>query len=264
MTIDPDQIPATPVYTITVTAAGEALLDGEQVSPPGPDPDAARLAALDEVRIKAALYGRPVRVTAKEADAAWPLLVGPDGAVQTLDKPHPTPRPAPAPAPAEPRPAPPPRAARPAPAAPEWSAPPPPAVLPLWHHLVAQERAGDLGAAIVTADQLETALAAEYGPEHPYTVQALTVRAWLTTRASTEWPELVELLVETVRRRQQTGGPAEDTERLVRNVHAVWCRLAADDPAYAREIAGQVMDLLAEDPERARDVVRWIERGAAA
>ncbi|MEW1551515.1 hypothetical protein [Streptomyces tsukubensis] len=274
MTIDPDTIPATPVYTVTVTAAGEALLDGEQVSPPTGDPGAARLAALAEVRIKAAYHGRPVRVTAKEADgSAWPLLVAPDGTVQTLDQPHPAPRPPAAPepgprsAPADPPPVPAPRAATAAPDASAWSAPPPPTVEPLFRHLVAQERAGDFAAAVVTADQLERTLAAMHGPEHPLTVQALTVRAWLTTRASVaavDLPELIELLVETARRRQQSGAPAEDTERLVRNVHAAWRRLAASDPAYAREIAGQVMELLGQDQERARDVLRWIERGAAA
>ncbi|MFI7142849.1 hypothetical protein ACIBQ5_35660 [Streptomyces massasporeus] len=306
--LDPDTVPATPIYTITVSSNGAAALDGEEITGPGGDPAEARVAALAEVRIKAALRGRPVRVNAKEADGStWPLIVAVDGSVTTLDHPHPTPPPPPAPQPAQAPPAP--RsapqaggvavptpqdqaaarttggqmpAAAPTPAADEWAAPLPASFRILWGQLVAQEHAarngtGSLADAIVTAHHLETALAQQYGPQHPYTVNVMTVRAWLTLRNTTAWAETVELLVETAQRRQETKArPAADTDLLIRNAHAAWRKLTKEDPESAREIAEQVLTLLVSlptDPEsppserdakRARDVVHWIESGAAA
>ncbi|MGW2895916.1 hypothetical protein ACWDAO_15175 [Streptomyces sp. NPDC001212] len=240
---DPDTVPATPIYTITVGSNGAASLDGEEITGPGGDPAEARVAALAEVRIKAALRGRPVRVNAKEADGStWPLIVAVDGSVTTLDHPHPTPPP-PAPEPAQAPPAPrsdpyagdftvkirrdhaPADAAvrRPAdprawvtggqmpaaaPVADEWAAPLPASFRILWGQLIAQEHAarqgtGTLADAILTADHLETALTQQYGPQHPYTVNTMTVRAWLTLRNTTAWAETVELLVETAQRRRE-------------------------------------------------------------
>ncbi|WP_432017658.1 hypothetical protein [Streptomyces hydrogenans] len=91
MAIDPDKVPATPVYTITVTANG-ADIDGEPVHAPAGDSDAARREALSEIQVKAALRGRPVRVTAKEIDGtSWAMIVDSNGDVVTLDAPHPAP-----------------------------------------------------------------------------------------------------------------------------------------------------------------------------
>ncbi|MEU4932026.1 hypothetical protein AB0G54_36925 [Streptomyces yokosukanensis] len=296
--VDPNTIPPTPIYTITVSSNGAASLDGEEITGPGGDPATARVAALAEVRIKAALRGRPVRVNAKEADGStWPLIVAVDGSVTTLNQPHPTPPPAPAPAPAQAPPAP--RSAPPAdeftvaiprdqapawmtggqmpaaPAADEWAAPLPASFRLLWGQLVAQEHAarqghGTLADAIVTADHLETALAQQYGPQHPYTVNTMTVRAWLTMRNTTEWAETVELLVETAQRRRETKAqPEEYTELMIKNAHAAWRKLIKQDPESAREMAEPVLNLLVTIPTeegalRARDVLHWIESGAAA
>ncbi|MFE2829358.1 hypothetical protein [Streptomyces sp. NPDC059271] len=305
MTItDPDQIPATPIYTITVSSNGVAAVNGEEVTEPGLDANEARVRALAEVRIKAAFHGRPVRVLAKEADgAAWPLIVDVNGDVMTLDRPHPTP---PAPVPAQAPPAAPssPAAAEPVvtlapqeapqraavgtqartaqqPAAPdagrataavppEWAAPLPPQYASVWAELVAHEKAGRLVEAIVAAAQLETALAGAFGPLAPPTVNVMTTRAAFTVRRVEEtedWAETMELLVQTAQRRREAGAPEDETQRVISNAHAAWIRLAVEDPEYARETAEPVLVLLGDHPEnkrRAQAVIRVLERGAAA
>ncbi|GGU50006.1 hypothetical protein [Streptomyces violascens] len=285
-----DSIPATPVYTVTLTASGSAAIDGEELDgAAGRTPDEARVAALAEIKIKAAFHGRPVRATAKEADGiVYHLIVAPDGAVTTLDQPHPTP-PAPRRAPAAERPAhpaavdPPARPVgppeqlpqpasdpTPAPAAMtgEWAAPLPSDMTYRlqWAQLVRQEQAGALAEAIITADRIETALTEQYGPQHPHTVNVLTVRAWLTLRAGGELAELVELLIETAERRQEAKAPAEDTLRAIRNAHVLWRYLTGEDAVTARELAESLLVLLDldDDGRRARDVVRWVESGGAA
>ncbi|MGW2456750.1 hypothetical protein ACWCTA_36305 [Streptomyces sp. NPDC001704] len=308
MTItDPDQIPATPIYTITVSSNGVAAVNGEEVTEPGLTANEARVRALAEVRIKAAFHGRPVRVLAKEADgAAWPLIVDVNGDVMTLDRPHPT-QPASVPVPAQAPPAPPaapssPPAGEPAvipaqaapqaeagtqartvqpPAAPgagrataaippEWAAPLPPQYASAYAELVAHERAGQLVEAIVAAAQLETALSGALGPLAPPTVNVMTVRAWLTVRRVEEtedWAETMELLVQTAERRREAGAPEDETQRVIGNAHALWIRLAVEDPEYARETAEPVLVLLGDHPEhkrRAQAVIRLLERGAAA
>ncbi|WP_098019110.1 hypothetical protein [Streptomyces sp. b62] len=305
MTItDPDQIPATPIYTITVSSNGVAAVNGEDVTEPGLDANEARVRALAEVRIKAAFHGRPVRVLAKEADgAAWPLIVDVNGDVMTLDRPHPT---APAPVPAQAPPTAPssPAAAEPVvtlvpeaapqraavdtqartaqqPAAPdagrataavppEWAAPLPPQYASVWAELVAHEQAGRLVEAIVAAAQLEAALSGAFGPLAPPTVNVMTTRAAFTVRRVEEtedWAETMELLVQTAQRRREAGAPEDETQRVISNAHAVWIRLAVEDPEYARETAEPVLVLLGDQPEnkrRAQAVIRVLERGAAA
>ncbi|SCE63301.1 hypothetical protein [Streptomyces sp. OspMP-M43] len=87
-----DTIPAAPVYTITIASSGAAMVDGVDVTAPGTDHQAARLAVLAEVRIKAAMYGRPVRATVKDVDGtSLPLVVDIDGTTTTLAHPHPVP-----------------------------------------------------------------------------------------------------------------------------------------------------------------------------
>jgi len=323
--IDPAQIPPTPIYTITVHSDGTTTLDGEEITGPGGGIDAARVAALAEVRIKAAFLGRPVRVTAKEANgSAWPLIVDTDGGVTTLDRPHPIPPRQPAPAPAQPPaapryplpqplpqpvpqpvPVPQPAAAAPAPAwyqhaqeedapayvapaafpapvpaqAPQQPAPQrtaaydwlpmvPDAHRPQFSHLRAQELGRDYVGAMATAENLEQLLTAQYGPHHPYAVQALTVRAWLVvlrTTGSDEWsewtPEVVELLIEAAqRRRASQAQPPEDTRRLIRNAFYGWRMLCKEDPDSAREVANELVELLG-DGKRSAEVIRWVESG---
>ncbi|MGW2599510.1 hypothetical protein [Streptomyces klenkii] len=275
MTItDPARIPATPHYTITVATSGDATLDGAPVhAVPGQAP---RVAALAEVRVKAALHGRAVRVTAKEPDGTvWPLLVDTDGTVTTLDQPNPMPASPPAAAlPVEtpqsaigPSQQPDVLAAVPA----EWAAPLPSALTYRlqWAQLLRQEQAGALVEAVITAHRIETTLTEEFGPAHPHTINLMTVRAWLTLRigAEAELAETIELLVETAeRRREAAAQPEEDTARLARNAHALWRRLTAEDPESAREQAERLLVLLVvlDDGRRSGDVIRWVESGGAA
>jgi hypothetical protein len=299
---DPDQVPATPIYTVTVSSTGDATLDGEPVRADlGQEP---RVAALAEVRVKAALCGRAVRVNAKEPDGTvWPLLVDVDGTVTTLDRPHPTPAPPRAPAPAQaprtPRSAPPAErpdipaavadpphgeftatyeplpwtpsaqtpAAGPADQMQAWTDPLPPGLTYRlqWAQLVRQEQAGALAEAAITAERIETALAEEHGARHSHTVNVLTARAWLTLRAGAELVETAELLVETAERRREAGAqPEADTIRVIRNAHVLWRRLTAEDAETARELAERLLVLLDGDERRARDIVRWVESGGAA
>lgn len=154
----------------------------------------------------------------------------------------------------------------------DWAAPLPLTYDPLWARLTDRIGAGTYPEALATADALETALGREYGPLHPHTVNALTVRAWLTLLSAArthEWAETAAHLVETTQRRQAARAPASETHRTIRNAHAVWTLLTRQDPETARELAGLLLPLLAalpvaEEQERyARSVARWIESGAA-
>ncbi|WP_116209291.1 hypothetical protein [Streptomyces olivoreticuli] len=237
---DPDQVPATPLYTITVTATGDTTLDGEPVhAEPHQEP---RVAALAEIRVRAALCDRTVRVNAKEPDGTvWPLLVDTDGNVTVLETPHPTPpRPTPTPA-----------------TAPDWQAPLPPHHQPLYTHLLTAETTHDLAAAITIATALETALTQQYGPHHPHTLNILTLRTWLTLRRQPNSRNTIELLLHTTQQRHEADAqPLQDTTRCARNAHALWHRLAHTDPPAARELSADVVRVLdlAGETSRARDI----------
>ncbi|MCX4690941.1 hypothetical protein [Streptomyces sp. NBC_01408] len=280
MTTDPGQVPGTPVYTITLTSSGVSI-DGEPVSTPQGDLPAARRAALAEIRVRAALRGRPVRVTAKEPDgSAWPLVVDPDGNVTTLSAPHPV-VPPPQARPAEPQaplaevpavhegfaepeapavPAPP---GTPRPVAAEWGAPLPAAHQDAWARLWAAHGAGDISTAIALAERTEAALEVEYGPLHPHTVHVLGARAWLMLARRADLPATVQLLVETALRRRRAGAePRTETAQVAGNAHAAWRLLAKEDPRRALELSAPLMDVLRELGWRSRtqDVVRWVEQ----
>ncbi|WP_069874719.1 hypothetical protein [Streptomyces malaysiensis] len=279
---DPDQVPATPIYTITVTKSGHADIDGQPIPTPGAGIAEARVAALEEIRIKAALHGRPVRVLAKEPNGAWPMIVDTDGTVQTLTAPHPTPAPPDAHQPAQ---TPIQRPATPAPlpadeftvqladeqlppdetaAASDWPGLLPDPYQPLFTQAQAHDRAGDLRAAIITTHSLEQTLAKQYGPHHPLTIGALTYRSWITLRRNTDWNEITDLLIQTALRRQEANAqPEEDTKRCIRNAHAAWRHLRQEDPEYALEIANELVRVLGDDTRRTTDIIRWIESGAA-
>ncbi|MFF4392933.1 hypothetical protein ACFY0G_40365 [Streptomyces sp. NPDC001552] len=285
MAVDPENVPPTPVFTITLSSSGIATLDGEEVSSPGLTLKEARLAALAEVRIKAAFHGRPVRVIAKEADGAWPLIVDVDGSVSTLDHPHPPPPPAPAAAPA-PRQVPPaPRQAPPAVEAQQattdadgddWASPLPAAYRARLEGLRAQDEAGALPDAIITAHRIERDLAEEYGPKHPHTINVLTLRAGLTVRSTVtdeHWADTAELLIDTAERRRDAGAPPAETVRVIANAHAVWRKLRKEDPETARELASRLVDIIdylallgaeADGEARARDVFRWMQSPAVS
>ncbi|MEU8550438.1 hypothetical protein AB0C81_26240 [Streptomyces roseoverticillatus] len=271
---DLDSVPLTPVYTIVISAAGEATIEGEPVEPlPGQD---GRTSALAEIRVRAAKRGHPIRINAKEPDGSvWPLIVDHDGAVTPLPAPHPTP-PAPAPAPvpvapvspvapvapqpvpvavppapfaAAPVPGPAPAPAPVAPPAPvqvpstpapapalDWSSALPPHHAERFGRIVAAELRGDLAGAALAARELEGALDREYGALHPHTVGVLGTRAWLALLLQEDWAAIMRLHLRTAERRHNAQAPADETRRVLRNARAVWWRLAAVDRAEADEI----------------------------
>ncbi|MFE7412713.1 hypothetical protein [Streptomyces laurentii] len=275
MPINPDTVPAEPVYLITLTTSG-AYIDGTPVPDSTTDPENARRAALQEIRIKAALHGRPVRITAKDIDGTtWPMIMDTAGDVLTLHTPHPTPPPPAAPPPPlPPSPAPAPPAPTPSPSSPsppdlsghaDWTAPLPVTHQPAYAALLAAEAAGRLDDAAAQAADLEEDLAAHYGSLHPYTVNLATLRASLVLRHGADWYEITELLVRTALRRREAGAqPAHDTRSVVRNAHAAWRALAGEDAEGAAELAGPVVEMLErfEEDRRVRDVLAWAERHA--
>ncbi|MEV6332248.1 hypothetical protein [Streptomyces sp. NPDC051909] len=274
--MNPDTVPAEPVYTVTLTATG-AYIDGEPVPGASADPEASRRAALAEIYVKAALHGRPVRFLAKEPDGTtWPMIMNTDGKVLTLQMPHPAPPPpAPAPAAAVPQPTPPAAPAVHAPPpttpavlpAPDWTAPLPPEHQPLYADLRAAESAGDPSAAATLAAKLENELSHRYGPLHPHTVNIATLRASLALRQGTDWYDTVELLVHTALRRREAGAqPVQDTLAAARNAHAAWRRLTREDAEGAVELAPLVAGMLEQfgEDRRTRDVLKWVEGNAMA
>ncbi|MEV4503661.1 hypothetical protein [Streptomyces klenkii] len=264
---DLDSVPLTPVYTIVISAAGEATIEGEPVEPlPGQD---GRTSALADIRVRAARRGHPIRIIAKEPDgSAWPLIVDHDGAVTPMPGPHPTPPPAsvapapvaaavpvaqqpvpvppapvaPAPAPVAPAPipapAPVPVQAPPAPVrtSPDWHTPLPPHHADRFGRIVAAELRGDLVGAALAAREMEGALDREYGALHPHTVGVLGTRAWLALLLQEDWAAIMRLHLRTAERRHNAQAPVDETRRVLRNARAVWWRLAAVDRAGADEI----------------------------
>lgn len=250
-----DTIPATPVYTITIGSNGAAMVDGEDVTALGTSHKEARLAALAEVRIKAALHGRSVRAIVKDRDGTTlPLIVAVDGTTTTLSHPHPDPfvvlltdddtQPSPrVPAPGD-------------------TAAAPPANPPtlLLSSVAAARAAGDYAEASALAGQLEGHLTAERGPDHPDTLGMLTVRAWLalSNPATTRSIETLTLLMKTAEKRLAADAhPRQDTTRLIRNAHTLWHHLRDDDPETALELAPRLLDLLQDNPRRTGDVIEW-------
>ncbi|RKN52327.1 hypothetical protein D7231_35315, partial [Streptomyces klenkii] len=74
--INPADVPVAPIHTVILTADGP-LVDGEPVTVlPDADPYEA---ALLELRRRAALRSRPVRVIAKEPGGERYFIVGPEG-----------------------------------------------------------------------------------------------------------------------------------------------------------------------------------------
>lgn len=156
-------VPATPLYALMIRSDEEhglaLTLDGEEIAT-GSDIEALRAGGLSELRVRAALAGRPVRARAVEptCPTPWNMIVCPDGTVVDVAE-HPA-----APAPVKERPAPP---APPTPAI--ATAPPAPAVLPallleveayreMWAAVWSAHAEGDLPTAVALAYKLETAL----------------------------------------------------------------------------------------------------------
>ncbi|MEW2310652.1 hypothetical protein AB0918_18760 [Streptomyces sp. NPDC006864] len=233
MSIDPESVPAAPVYTITLGPQGAAI-DGTPVpGTTGEDPAAARQAALREVYVKAAFHGRPVRVTAKETAATWSMIVTPGGDVLTLSTPHPYPEPRPAP---------------------DWSGDLPAAYGPALAAVRAAEAADRIPEAAALAETLAKQAEADHGPLHPHTVSILTLRAWLTLRADGAWA--AEALIETAQRRIAAHAPPDETARLTHNAHATWRMIAREDPDYARDLTARLLGILTGDDRRTADVLR--------
>ncbi|MEU9336025.1 hypothetical protein AB0D49_23075 [Streptomyces sp. NPDC048290] len=150
----------------------------------------------------------------------------------------------------------------------DWAAPLPGAYGPLWARLTEGVAAGHYPEAVAAADRLESVLGRDFGPLHPYTVNTLTVRAWLALLSAPRthaWAETAAHLVETTQRRRAAEAPDEETHRTLRNAHAVWTVLTRRDPGTARELAALLLPLLATLPaeeERHRcatAVARWVD-----
>ncbi|WP_328966209.1 hypothetical protein [Streptomyces virginiae] len=272
----PGSVPATPLYALMIRtdqAHGLALtLDGEQIAA-GPDIEALRASGLAELRVRAALAGRPVRARAVEpaSPIPWNMIVSPDGTVVDVAE-HPA---APAPVTEDNRLEP--ADSRGTPEA-EPSAPPArtaadasaqaalPALLgseayrEMWAAAWAAHRTGDLPAAVALAYKLETTLVEQVGDMHPATVTVLTARAWLTLCQRTELRETTELLIVTALRCRATRyRPEADTIRTARNAHACWHLLRKESPEQAAALAGRLADMLAilGEDDRRRDVLTW-------
>ena len=258
--MDLDQVPAEPVYTISLTPAGP-LIDGEPVRVVSGQDD--REAALAEVMERAARRGRPVRVTAHDAaGTAW-LIVWPDGTVGSQATPHGAvaavlpPPPVPfgrdtIPTPSLPEPP------APVPVGSGEGAPPlngpgpesPAGELPEQFaeqaaRMHAAESSGDLALARLLASELEGGLARDFGSGHPWTVHAATFCAWFLLKQGGPWRPAVEAAADAAIRRHQIGSvPFEDTERLARNAYAAWRRLHVEDPQSASALAQNVLSVL--------------------
>ncbi|WP_432094906.1 hypothetical protein [Streptomyces sp. bgisy100] len=210
--VDPSTVPPSPVLTIVLMTDGSVSVDGDPV-PPGDDP---RAAGLREATVKAAFLGRPVRVNAKEPDGSlWPLVVGPDGAVTAVESPHPVPRPAQ-----------------------EWNAAPSPEYAAYWDRIRAAEGRGDLPAAVGEAAELVAELGRRFGPDHPQTVNALHMQAYLALVAR-DHPQASWLHVQVALRRVAAAAPHDATLQVARNAYAAWKEVA--DPATAVHIGGEVL-----------------------
>ncbi|MEU5069104.1 hypothetical protein AB0G95_34255 [Streptomyces virginiae] len=263
-------VPATPLYALMIRSDEEhglaLTLDGEEIAT-GPDIDALRAGGLAEMRVRAALAGRPVRARAVEpaSPTPWNMIVCPDGTVVDVAE-HPA---VPAPAPEENRLQP--AEAQAIAAAPPTHTPTAPAALPpllesdayrgMWASVWAAHTDGDLPTAVALAYKLETALSGWFG-EDAATITVLTARAWLTLCQRTDWHGTTELLITTALRCQATRyRPEADTIRTARNAHACWHLLRREDPQAAADLAGRLADMLAilGEDDRRRDVLARIE-----
>lgn len=271
-------VPATPLYALMIRSDEEhglaLTLDGEEIAT-GPDIDALRAGGLAELRVRAALAGRPVRARAVEptSPTPWNMIVCPDGTVVDVAE-HPA---APTPVhqeenrlePAEAQAAP--AAERCDPPAPPARAPAALAALPpllesdayrgMWAAVWAAHTDGDLPTAVALAYKLETALSGWFG-EDAATITVLTARAWLTLCQRTDWHGTTELLITTALRCQAARyRPEVDTIRTARNAHACWHLLRREDPQAAADLAGRLADTLAilGEDDRRRDVLARTE-----
>ncbi|MDA5284757.1 hypothetical protein [Streptomyces sp. Isolate_45] len=240
---DFSKVPAAPVYSLVIhhgDGGGLVLtLDGQEIAD-GEDLAELREAGRDRLNVLAALAGRPIRARAVDpaAPIPWCMVVSPDGEAHDVGS-HPA------------APAPPPRPAHPPtlPPAPPRTGPPaslvPEAHRPEWWALWAAHAAGDLPTAVTRAYRLETALEAEHGPRHPYTITLLTARAWLTLCQDVDPAATAELLLTTAERRHTAGAlPEVDTRRAARNAHALWSALVGTDPEAAGRLARRLEEVL--------------------
>jgi hypothetical protein len=255
-TTDTD-VPVTPIYAIAITPTG-AVVDGHTLFTA--TSEAARVAALAEIRVKAALHGRSVRVNAYELDGTvLPLVVAVDGTVITLPSPHPEPAPTPPNrvpgALVEPEPDP--GSTQPDD---EWTGPLPHSYQDHYAKLWNMGVSGDLPAALTSAWDLEKQFTTTFGPRHPYTVRVLTVRAWLTLRQHRGSPGTVRLLIYTALcRREAQAQPAAETDRLITTALGEWQQLTAGTPTYAMDLSSHLLRLMGHLPQQAAQVEQWVE-----
>ncbi|MCM2422645.1 hypothetical protein [Streptomyces sp. RKAG293] len=249
---DPAHAPAVPCCLLVIHTGDEGhlalTLDGKRITV-GSDLDELREAGRDELRIRAALAGRPLRALRIEPSPSAPfnMIIYPDGTM--LDVPE---RPA---LPAEPDPLAE-TSAVPDPA----HLPPAPACLPesyrkAWAAVWASRAAGDLTIAVARAHRLETAVTEQLGESHPAAVTVLTARAWLTLCQCTDLRETTQLLITTTLRCHAAQYlPEADVLRTARNAYACWGRLLSLEPQAAIDLAQPLADMLAilDEDERGK------------
>ncbi|MFD8597727.1 hypothetical protein ACFV1L_22255 [Kitasatospora sp. NPDC059646] len=140
-----------------------------------------------------------------------------------------------------------------------WNAPPPAEYRPLLAQMRTQQEAGDYEFVVKTSLLLELTFAQLYGELHPYTVNMLSLRAWLTNQRGEDWADVVETFLATVERRRKAGAPATDTERMAVDAYRAWRKLTQDDPERALKTATALVEALDHDERRANAVITWSE-----
>lgn len=267
--IQPDRIPATPVYAVVLTAHG-AVVDGEPVEAL-PEHD-TMMAALAELRRRAALRGRPVRATAKApGGSVQHIIVTPDGEVTELPEPHPQPRPEPqpqrrpvlAPPPTQPMPtiAPRPRTSRPAQQAPQRSsaaARPPAAAASPEDSDTAWRKAAD-----ERAEQFEQKARTQHGPASTEAARWAQVRHQIRT-APAPWAAATELWIAALTEGLAAHHPANSPALLDGASTAYGCWLKIADPAEAADTGARLLAVVKQldYPELLAAVERWAHQAA--
>ncbi|MFD7502283.1 hypothetical protein [Streptomyces sp. NPDC059850] len=273
-THDPTDVPAWPVYALTMSQDGRVAVSGLSV-PTSWHP--TRAAAVGEVAGAAARLGRAVRARATEQDGTvWHLAIFPDGEVGELPGPAPGPKagkkrhdkrpanasattdsPAVPVAPALPRPGPPPAGA----AAPARRQPEPEAGPATYTEILASVRehveAGRTGPAAELAARLDERAAQDFGVSHPDALRIREVRAQFTALAG-DTVAGVELYRDIAERWHYQKADEQAEEAAVR-AETLWLEMT--DLEMALATGGSVIRMRNQIPgEEGRALIAALER----